>query len=74
MLRLELLRKLLLVGVIIAADIGGNRKTGRNGNAGIGHLGQACAFAAQRVFHVALAFSLPTTEEVNVLLHLILLA
>lgn len=47
LLNLKLLGEFLLVGVVIAADIGGDGESGRDGYARVGHLGQACAFAAQ---------------------------
>ena len=51
LLRFQFFGQLLLIRIVVTADIGRNRKTGRDGNAGIGHLGQACAFAAQQIFH-----------------------
>ena len=52
------------------ADLGRDRETGRNGHAGPAHLREAGAFAAQNVFHLAVAVGCAATERVNVFLHM----
>ena len=59
---------LRLLLVVDGADLGGDRESGRNGQAGVGHLGEAGALAAEQVLHVAVAVSLAVAEEVDVLL------
>ena len=56
---------LLLFLVVDVADLGGDRKTGRHGQARIGHLGEAGAFAAEEVLHVPVAVGLAVAEEVD---------
>ena len=50
------------------ADVGGDGEARRHRQAGVGHLGQAGAFAAQHVLHRAVAVGLAVAEEVHVLL------
>ncbi len=45
----------VLVLEIDVADFGGNGEAGRHGHARAAHLGQASAFAAENVFHLAVA-------------------
>jgi hypothetical protein len=54
--------------VVEVAGVGGDREPGRHRQAGVGHLGQARALAAERVLHRAVAVGLAVTEEVHVLL------
>ena len=42
-------------------------KPGGTGKPGVGHLGEAGAFAAEFILHLAVAFGLAAAEEVNVL-------
>ena len=42
-------------------------KPGGTGKPGVGHFGEPGAFAAQFVFHFAVAFGMAVAEEVNVL-------
>ena len=44
-----------------------NGESRRHGQPGIGHLGQSGAFAAEHLFHLAVAISLAAAEKVNVL-------
>ena len=53
--------------VVDVADLGGDREPGRHRQAGVGHLGEARAFAAEQVLHVAVAVGLAVAEEIDVL-------
>ena len=57
--------------VKVRADGGRDREAGRNGNADVGHLGEARAFAAEDVFHFGVARGVTVAEVVDVcwLLH-----
>ena len=52
---------------VFAAGFGLNGESGRDGQSGIGHLGQACAFAAENILHAAVAVCLAATEEIHIL-------
>ncbi len=52
---------------VFAAGFGLNGESGRHGQSGIGHLRQPGAFAAQGVFHAAVAVGRAAAEEVNIL-------
>ena len=52
---------------VLATSLGLDGESRRHGQAGVGHLGQASAFAAQRVLHAAIALGLASAEEVGVL-------
>jgi hypothetical protein len=54
--------------VVLHASFCGDGESRRNGNAQVGHLGQAGAFAAQQFFHVGRAFRLAVSEVVHVFL------
>jgi hypothetical protein len=56
----------IAVPVVIDARLGGNGKAGRHGDADIGHLRQAGAFAAQQVLHLRGAFRGAVAEEIYV--------
>ena len=58
---------LALLLVVERADVGGDREARRHRQAGVGHLGEAGALAAERVAHAAIAVGLPVAEEVDVL-------
>ena len=60
-----------LVAAVKVKPTGGSYdgKAGRNRQAGIGHFRQASAFAAQDVFHRAIAVGLTASKKINVLLH-----
>src|SRR5216684_714422 len=47
----------------LAAGFGLNGEARRDGQSGIGHLGQARAFATQLVFHFAVAVGVTVTKE-----------
>ena len=55
-----------LAAHVFAAGFGLNGESGRNGQAGIGHLGQARAFAAQLVLHLAVAVGFAAAKEINI--------
>ena len=52
---------------VFAAGFGLDGEAGRNGKSGIGHLGQAGAFAAEFVLHLAVTFGVAVAKEVDVL-------
>ena len=52
---------------VFAAGFGLDGEAGRHGQPGVGHLGQAGAFAAQLVLHLAVTFGVSVAKEVNVL-------
>jgi hypothetical protein len=52
---------------VLAAGFGLDGEAGRHGQAGIGHLGEPGAFAAQLVLHLAVTFGVAVAKEVNVL-------
>ena len=52
---------------VFAAGLGLNGEPGRNRKAGIGHLSQAGAFAAQNVLHFAVAIGFAAAEEIDIL-------
>ena len=56
-----------LAAHVFAAGFGLNGESGRHGQSGVGHLGQACAFAAENVLHAAVAVGLAVAEEVDIL-------
>ena len=51
----DILIDLAAIGVVLGAGLGGNGKSGGHGHAGIGHLGQVGALAAQQLTHVLVA-------------------
>ena len=55
------------VAHVFAAGFGLDGEAGRHGQPGVGHFGQAGAFAAQHVFHLAVAVGLAAAKGVNVL-------
>ena len=57
-----------LLLVIEVAGVGGDGEPGRHRQAGVGHLGEAGALAAERVLHRAVAVGLAVAEEVDELL------
>ena len=59
---------LLIVVEVDVADFGGDREAGRHRHAGLAHLGQAGAFAAERVFHVPVAVGRSAAERVDIFL------
>ena len=63
---------LVVVLEIDIADFGGDGEAGRYGHSGAAHLGQASAFAAEDIFHLAVAVGLAAAECVNVFLHRII--
>ena len=52
---------------VFAAGFGLDGEAGRNGQSGIGHLGQSGAFAAELVLHLAVTFGVAVAKEVDVL-------
>ena len=57
----------LAVRVKVRADLGGDGESRRDGDADVGHLGQARAFAAEDVLHRRVAFGVAFAEVVDVL-------
>ena len=51
---------------VLAAGFGLDGESRRNRQTGIGHLGQARAFAAELVLHFAVAVGLAAAEEINI--------
>ena len=60
--------KLLAGREVVVAGLGRDGEAGRHRQAGVGHLGQAGAFAAQQVAHRRVAFCVPAAEGVQVTL------
>ena len=58
--------------VLEDADLGLNGEAGRHGQPGVGHLRQAGAFAAEHVFHLAVAVGRAAAERINVFSALVL--
>ena len=56
-----------LAAHVFAAGFGLNGESGRHGQSGVGHLCEACAFAAENVLHAAVAVRFAVTEEVHIL-------
>ena len=52
---------------VLAAGFGLDGEAGRHGQPGVGHLGEAGAFAAELVLHLAVTFGVAVAEEVDVL-------
>ena len=52
---------------VLATGLGLDGESRRDRQAGVGHLGQASAFAAQHILHAAIALGLASAEEVRVL-------
>ena len=55
-------------GEVVVARLGRDGEAGRHGQAGVGHLGQAGALAAEQVAHRGVAFGAPAAEGVDVAL------
>ncbi len=49
---------------VLATGLGLDGESGRDGQTGVGHLGQAGALAAQHIFHFAVAVGLAAAEEI----------
>ena len=58
---------LLLFLVVDVADLGRDREPRRHRQPGVGHLGEAGAFAAEQILHAAVAVSFSPSEEVDIL-------
>ena len=56
----------LLVRVVVSADFGGDRETGRHRQTDAAHFGEVCALAAEQRLHGAVAVSLAVSEKINV--------
>ncbi len=54
--------------VVVRANVGRDRKTWRNGNPDVGHLGKISTFATEGPLHIARPVGLSPTEEINVFL------
>ncbi|MCG3774520.1 MAG: hypothetical protein JW395_1343 [Nitrospira sp.] len=61
-------RILFSVLIIFDAGLGGNRKTGWNGDAEIGHFGKSGAFPAKELLHIGSSFGRTVTEIIDVFL------
>ena len=68
-LSLDIFTKPAVVLVEDSTDLRADREPRWNRKSGIRHFCQARAFAAQRVFHVALAVGLAAAKKINVCLH-----
>ena len=55
-----------LAAHVFAAGLGLDGESGRNRQAGVGHLGQASALAAQHVLHLAVAVGLAAAKEIDI--------
>ncbi len=55
-----------LAAHVLAAGFGLDGESRRNGQTGVGHLGQAGALAAEHVLHLAVAVGLAAAEEINI--------
>ena len=51
---------------VLATGLGLDGESGRDGQAGVGHLGQACALAAQYILHFAVSVGLSAAEEITI--------
>src|ERR1035438_3226193 len=51
---------------VLAAGLGLNGESGRNGQSGVGHFGEAGALAAEHILHAAVALSLAVAEEIDI--------
>ena len=58
-------RETALLPHVFAASLGLNGEAGRDGQARIGHFGEASAFAAEHIFHFAVAVGLAAAEGVD---------
>jgi hypothetical protein len=56
-----------VIAHVFATGFGLDGEAGRHRQAGVRHLGQPSAFAAENVFHLAIAIGLATAEEVHIL-------
>src|SRR5207245_2310053 len=52
---------------VLATGLGLNSEAWRHRQPGIGHLGEAGAFAAEFIFHFAVAVGFAIAEEINIL-------
>ena len=68
-LLVDFLRNLVAVLEEDVADLGRDREAGRHRHAGAAHFREAGAFAAEHVFHLAVAVGRAAAERVDVLLH-----
>ncbi len=50
-------RQLPPVGVVVVADFGGNRESGRHGQPDVGHFSEVCALAAKQVAQTCVALA-----------------
>ena len=65
----QVIRIGLAVGIEVAADLCGDRETGRHGQPEIAHLGETRSFAAEQVPHVGAALGSAVAEPVDPLGH-----
>ncbi len=52
---------------VLATGLGLDGESRRHRQASAGHFGEACTFAAENIFHFAVAIGLAAAERVNVL-------
>ena len=68
---LELRGILLAVLIVIVASFGGDGEASRHREANFGHLGEACAFAAEQIAPGTVTFRFTCSEEINPFSHCI---
>ena len=66
-LLLDFVGNFVVVLEIDVADVGGDGEARGHGQPGAGHFGQPGAFAAERIFHRAVAVGRAAAERINVL-------
>ena len=59
----------VLILEIDVADFGGNGEAGRHGHSRAAHFREACALAAEDIFHLAVAVGCAAAKAINVVLH-----
>ena len=65
----NLFRNAVVIFEVDVADFGGDGESRRHGNSGAGHFGKSGAFAAQDIFHGAVAIGVAGSEAINVFSH-----
>ena len=65
----DLLRDAVVVLEIDVADFGRDGEAGRHRNSGARHFREACAFAAEDIFHGAIAIGVAVSKAINVFIH-----
>ena len=65
---LQIVGQLAAVGVVVRADLGGDREARRHGQAEVRHLGEVGALAAQQILHLGVAVGRAAAEQIDALL------